>query len=235
MATRTLIQMVNDVGEHMRRSNGSTYTSLTQSFDTIFITRALNQAKRFVEDNWKWDELRTTVTFNSVASQHTYDTSNAGVISSGTVTTDRSYVVETPGGHIQFWDVTSGEETRLRRATRDEAEHFEITNSVDVERPGRVAVYPNGSGLTVHFPYAPTAARQYRMSAIVPQDDLALTTDTITIPFRPVVLMATALAFDERGEELGGSSEGWWDLFRDSLGSAKSIDQENSDLVMIPV
>lgn len=231
---KTLLQLTNDVGKNLRRSKGTTYTSITQNQDVIFIVQAINEAKRMVEDAWKWDVLRTTITFNSVGGTEKYDTSDLAIVTSDPlVTTDRSYVVHNARGSLQFWDVTTSEEGRLSQMSRDRAEHINTSMNQDVEAPRAVAVYPNGSGLTVHFGNAPTAVRNYKLECIIPQADLAASGTTLTIAERPVILAATALAAEERGEEFNVDPSRWWTQYENALGAEIARDVTSNDMVLV--
>jgi hypothetical protein len=230
---KTLLQLQNEVGKNLRRSSGSTYTTIDQNQDAVMIMQLINEAKRQVEGSWKWDVLRDTVTFDSVATQAEYDLGDIAAITSATIARDRSYVVHDAAGRLQFWDITSGEESRMQEATRDRASHAQRLDSNDVRSPQQVAVFPNSDGLQVAFKYAPTGIRNYRLEIINPQDDLIVAGTDITVPWRPVVLAATAIAFDERGEELGGDSSLWWSRYEDAISREIDRDSTKADFQLI--
>lgn len=231
---KTLIQLTNEVGKNLRRSKGSTYTLIDQNQDVVFLVQAINEAKRMVEDAWKWDVLRTTITFDSVGSTEKYDTSDLAIVTSDPlVTTDRSYVYHDALEQMQFWDVTPGGEGRLAQMSRDRAEHINTTMNQDVAIPRAIAIYPNGSGLTVHFGNAPTAARNYKFEAIIPQADLTVSSTTMIIAEKPVILAATALAAEERGEEFNVDPSRWWTQYESAIGSEIGRDATSNDLVLV--
>ncbi len=231
---KTLLQLLNEVGKNLRRSSGSTYTTIDQNQDAVFIVQAINEAKRRVEGNWKADVLRKTVTFSTVASTAEYDTSDAGVISSATVTTDRSYIMRNQRGQLQFWDTTSGAEFRLNECTREYAEHMSVVATNEVAIPTVVAIYSNQDGLTVKFPRTPSAARTYSFQAHLPQDDLASASTELEVPWRPVVLAATAISAEERGEELGLDAQTWWDAYDNAYGNMIARDSNEEDFQLYP-
>ena len=230
---KTLLQLVNEVGKNLRRSNGSTYTSITQNQDVIFIVQAINEAKRMVEDDWESDLLVTPITFSSSAGVHTYDTSDA-LVATVNQTTDRSSIIRAKNNYrIQFFDVTDNE-FQLDEASRETAQKRETLDTNNVAIPNQVAVYPNSDGLTVHFPYAPSGVRNYKFYAKVPQDDLANASTEITVPWRPVVLAATALAAEERGEEFGVSPDTWWEQYEKAFGAQVARESYEQDLTLVP-
>jgi len=231
---KTLLQLVNEVAKNMRRSTGSTITSITQTQDVISIVQSINEAKRMVEDNWKLDVVRQDITFDSVANTREYDLSLLATVSSDPIVArDRSFVIRNSKGWMQFWDVTSGEEIRMNEATREFADHIEVVNSISVSRPNQVVVYPNGEGLVAKFPYAPSGIRNYKLTIHNPQDDLEAAGTVITVPFRPVVLAATALAVEERGEELGLDASRWWEQYENAWGSMVARDSIDEDFTLL--
>ncbi len=233
---KTYIQLVNEVGKNLRRSTGSTYTSLTQDQNAVSIAQFLNQAKRLVEDRWKWHQLRRTITFDSVASVAVYDTGeNADYATYPDVTNDRSTLVYDARRQPLFWDVTdSNAGFRLSEVTREHALQCRRLSAETVEKPWQFAAYQNGDGLTILFPYAPQGVRSYSFEAHTPQEELASAWDELTVPWRPVVLAATAMACEERGEEFGNPGSRWWDEYETALGAAISADSHDSDFTLIP-
>jgi hypothetical protein len=233
--SKTTLQLLNEVGKNLRRSTGSTYTTITQDPNAVFIVQAINEAKRMVEDellDWDWPGLRVQVTFSSVASTNTYDLSSVGT----PVTLDRARVVYDQSGRLQFWDVTdTGANFRMIERTQDYALNDNLLAGQDVEKPQEVAVYPNGSGLTVFFPSAPTGIRNYRIEVMNPQDDLTSANTVLTVPYRLVVLAATALSCEERGEEFGMNATRWWEQYQKAMAFTLGRDTNAADLVLIPV
>jgi hypothetical protein len=49
----------------------------------------------------------------------------------------------------------------------------------------------------------PTVARTWELRFTQPQEDLAIDTDVMYVPWYPVVAIATDIAMNERGEEIG--------------------------------
>jgi hypothetical protein len=228
---KTYIQLINEVHGYMRHSN--TETSLTADEDTIIVAKFLNEAKREVEDEWKWHALRATITFSSTASDDSYDTSN-GAIAVATQTEERSELLEDPETlEALFWDVTSDDEFRMSRITREQVLRNLRTNPDDVDQPTAFTIYQNGEGLTVQFRTAPTGVRNYSFEVYTPQPDLAATGDTLTVPWRPVVLRATALAKAEIGEEFGGPQGNFDAMFEDALQTEVAREKDEADDTLV--
>jgi hypothetical protein len=203
---KTLLQLINEVGKNVRRSLGSTYTAsnFDSLHDPVVMTQFINMAKAEVEDAWDWERLITRVAFTTVANQHEYDTTLGGAELTAGSTNDRSRILRRkPDQALEFWRVESGRQERMRWMDSGQARQLKETETDAVQRPLHVSAYQNGDGLTILFPFAPAGALPYAFNAIVPQDDLSADSDTLTVPWRPVVLRATTLALAERGEELG--------------------------------
>lgn len=228
---KTFIQLINDVGKHMRRSDGTDYTSVTQDADVVFIASALNIAKDMVEGEARWESMLTDITFPSAVGVQTYDTSVLTVVSSDPdVTNERSQIITAPTGQIQFWDITDSNEFRMKRRSRSWVHHRrQVDDGIAVSEPLEFAIYPLGDGLTVEFPFDIDSVRTYSFQVYNPQDELDTTTTVILCPWRPVVLAATALVAEERGEELGMEASTWWGRYNSALSQALVVDMWSAE------
>lgn len=225
MSNKTFIQLINDVGKNLRLSDGTTYTTLTDDADVVFIAQAVNLAKDMVEGEAQWENMHEEVLFNSQIGVKSYDTSDIGVVAGANVTLSRSQLVETFDGHMSMWDKTDpGGQFRMRRRSHNWIRDRQIRYAqVTVGQQYEVSVVPNGDGLTVTFPYSVTEVRNYDMHVYTPQDELDATSTVMEAPWRPVVLAATALAAEERGEELGMQASSWWERYNSALSQAMVV------------
>jgi len=227
--SKTFIQLVNLVHGKVRGPSG--VASLTADADTVLVASFINSAKDIVESAWKWNALRATVTFPSVIGTQTYDTSNASVTDGAdVVTTEQSELLfdpETNQPHL--YDVTSGSEFRLQVCSRDFAVAYSRTagNSNSAQAPGMAAVYQTGAGLTVMFTDVPSAVRNYSMEVYTPQAELTATTDTLTIPWKPVMDLAVAMVAEERGDLFGIPAQRFYDIYNDTFSRAVARDKDN--------
>lgn len=232
---KTYLQLLNEVGKRLRRSNGSTYTTLTQDQNAVFIGSMINEAKRLVEDRWKWHQLRASVEFSSVANTAEYDLSGGQFVTNGVFTNDRSFILQDAGGQWQFWDITTAQSgTPMTRCTREYYDTIRATGPTGVQIPNVVTSWQNGSGLTIAFPFAPTGVRNYRVQVYNPQAELERASDQLLAPWRPVVLAAVALCCEERGEELGMPATRWWEEYENALKAQTGTDMVEEDLTLIP-
>lgn len=230
--SKNYLQLINEVSKKLRRA---TYTSVSQDSNAVFMASAVNQAKRLVEDRWKWNQLWRDITFTSQADVRSYDTSAAGGLAvAPDVTNDRSFLLYDERRMPLFWDVTVATNGyQMRECTRAYAERIRNLQNVGVGIPDIVTVYQNGEGLTVMFPYPPTTARNYLFKAFVPQEELLTATEEMLVPWRPVVLAATALCCEERGEELGMTASRWWDEYEIAIGTAIGNDSKDEDMTLV--
>lgn len=235
---KTLLQLINLVGQEVRRSLGSTYTSsnFDAQFDPVVMTRFINRAKDEVEEAWDWERLRQRVVFTTVAGQHEYDTADGGAELDSGNTNERSRLMRTrPHQYLEFWDTTANEEERLIWMEPATARHYAETEDDVHERPRWVTAWQNGDGLTIQFPFAPSGARQYAFNAINPQDDLVNHDDTMLVPWRPVVAKAVELTLAERGEELGLDLNLMSSQYDRALANAIGRESHLTDFMMVPV
>lgn len=233
---KTLLQLINEVGKNARLSLGSTYTASNYNtlFDPVVITQYLNMGKREVEDSWDWERLITRVVFTTVANKHEYDTAAGGAELDAGNTNERSRLLRTrPHQKLEFWLIEGGNEQRLHWVDAAKARHVKEVEDQNTARPLWVSAFQNGDGLTVIFPIAPSGAKQYAFNAIVPQDDLAADTDTLTVPWRPVVAKATQLMLADRGEELGLNLDLLQQQYDSALSHAIGQEMGIEDQIMI--
>ena len=226
---KTFLELTNEVGRNLRRTDDTGWAALNTNADQRFIQQAINEAKRMVEDDWESDTLIVSMTFSSVAGQHTYELSSAGTPNA----TDRAAPIRDKRTYrLQAFDVTD-DEYQLTEVSREYAQRMETLNTTNVNKPSQIAVYPSTEGLVVHFPYAPDGIRNYKIYVKNPQADLAAASTEITVPWRPVVLAATAIACEERGEELGMDASRWWEQYESAFGSVVARESYEADLTLV--
>lgn len=227
---KTFIQLINDVGKNLRLGDGTTFTTLTDDQDVVFIAQAIGLAKDMVEGERQWQSMWDEITFSTVVNTPTYDLGDLAVVTSDPlIAQERSQLVEQLNtGAPAFWDITSDEEHTMQRKQRTWVRLQRALYGSDVNEndPYFFAMYANDDGLTVEFPYTINEARDYLMFLYTPQDEMTLTTDTLQVPWRPVVIAATAIAAEERGEELGLNASTWWARYTDALSQEIIRDQE---------
>lgn len=187
----TYLDLVNKVLLRLREptvstvqgsGNSNTYARLIGEF--------VNEAKSQVETAWDWSALRSTLTLNTTANVFNYELNgtqnNFKVID---VLNDTSnFVMEYKTG--QWFN----EQFLLNSVPRGAPAYYNF-NGVSVDGDTQVDIYPIPDGV-------------YALRFNITQRNLPLTadTDTLSIPSRPVILLATAMAIEERGEDGGQQS-----------------------------
>lgn len=186
----TYLQLINKVLNKLRLDEVSiiadNYTKLIGFF--------VNEAKREVEDAWDWNCLRTSITINTVPGIFSYDLDKAN---------GRARILYDRFQRASAWNVTN--KTRLRgpapstfmteKLINDPAEgppmYFDI-NGVSSDGDPLLNVWP-----------VPDKVYQLQLDLVVPQHDLVNASDTLRVPYWPVILGAYARAISERGEDGG--------------------------------
>lgn len=230
---KTFLQLINAVHGFTRRDiDGTGVAAINEDADTTVIANFINHAKERVEGKWKWNTLRTTVTFAGVASTYTYDLSTLGTPN----VTERSQLLFDLQDNPLFWDVTSPTSGyRMRKMSRDDAIDVRRQNDTQTTTaPDLFSIYRTGTGLTVLLPIAPTAARSYSMELYQPQAELTNGATTLTCPWRPVVLLATGMTLEERGDDFGVTASRFYDMYEEAIAEEIEFDKDEDDNALEP-
>ena len=203
----TYLQLVNQVLSRLRE-NQTTATAFLGNPYQLSIGNHVNDAKRIVEDSWKWshnkitEDITTTPSIAYVVVPDTADT-NVQIVDIYNADTG-AYIhqrtsgwfrkqttgVTVPSGPPQYWCVPTGYSNGLK-----------------------LAIYPT-----------PDDAYNIQVTTYKAQPELALATDEMRIPAAPVYLMATALASRERGELAGQPTSELFGLADRALADAIALD-----------
>jgi hypothetical protein len=187
----TYIELVNAVLRRLRESevttvqgagNSNAYARLIGDF--------VNEAKSQVESAWDWSALRTTVTLTTTSGVFNYELNG----------TRNSFKV------LDVWNDSDDIEMLYKDANWFNREFLTATpqtgtpifynfNGVSADGDTQVDLYPIPDG-------------SYSLRFNVTQRNLSLLadSDTVVIPTRPIILLATAMAIEERGEDGGQQS-----------------------------
>lgn len=207
----TYLELVNAVLARLRESS---VASVTTSAYSTMIGHFVNEAKRQVEDAWKWDALNTTITVNTVAS-----TSN--------------YVVTGIGR--RFKDVTVNDSTNDSQLHNVPAQWIRDQQQLSTVQNGAPCYYAwNGTDGTdgkIELYPTPDGIYALKINAYVPQVDLSAGADVLTIQSEAVIAGAYARALVERGEDGGLSSSEAYALYKnilsDQIATEASRQQDN--------
>ena len=187
----TYLQLVNSVLRRIREGEVDTIQGVGNSNSYArLIGDFINEAKSQVESAWDWSALRSTLTLNTTANVFNYELNGS----------QNSFKV------LDVWNDSDDIEMQYKDAGWFNREFLTATpqagaplyynfNGVSADGDTQVDIYP-----------IPDAVYNLRFNVTLRNLELSADTDTIVIPKRPVILFATAMAIEERGEDGGQQS-----------------------------
>ena len=187
----TYLELVNKVLRRLRESEVSTVqgTGNSNSYARL-IGDFVNEAKSQVEVAWDWSALRSTLTLTTTPNVFNYELN-------GSQNNFKVLHVLNDTNNIEMkYQTGKWFDTEFLMADPQRGiPAFYNFNGVSVDGDTQVDIYP-----------IPDAVYDIRFN--VTQRNLELTEDalTIVIPHRPIILLATAMAIEERGEDGGQQS-----------------------------
>lgn len=206
----TYTDLINEVLVKLRENqiaspNDTEYSQLIGQF--------VNEAKREVEDAWKWNALRTTIPIATVASTAQYSVTGAGKRfklqdSRFSVydTQNKRFITQAPSAWVK-------EQALLN--TSDGLPEYYYFEGIDVNGDPLVNLWRSPNGVfTINF------------DLVVPQADFTLGTEVLSVPDDPVILGAYSKAVAERGEDDGRTAQEAISEYRLSVTDAISMDVE---------
>ena len=205
----TYIELVNSVLRRLRESEVTTVqgTGNSNSYARL-IGDYINEAKSQVEAAWSWSALRQTLT---------------------ATTSDGTFNYEIQGSRNNFqvldvWNDTSNIEMRYQTAHWFTQEFlmadpqrgipaFYNFNGVSADGDTMVDIYP-----------IPDGVYTLRFNVVKRNVPLSGDSDPLEIPSRPVILLATAMAIEERGEDGGQQSMNAYGAAKSALADEIALD-----------
>ena len=187
----TYLELVNAVMRRLRESEVSTVQgSGNSNAYARLIGDFVNEAKAQVENAWDWSTLRTTLAVNTTPNVFNYELNG----------TQNNFKV------LDVWNDTKDIEMQPKSASWFNAEFlttapqvgepvFYNFNGVSADGDAQVDIYP-----------IPDAVYSILFNVSLRNLVLDADADKINIPSRPVILLATAMAIEERGEDGGQQS-----------------------------
>ena len=234
----TFLQLINRVLVNLREA---TVTTNAQSSYSSLIGSFVNQAKEKVEDAWNWRALTVSATFTTVLAQQQYILDGTGTptvaFSPNRVITDRGFIIRDKYGNAEVFATNIPVVSRLREyAFETLIGELRQTNPINNQMPWGYGYTLNGGQPTLWLarPTDSNNGAGYNIEArfCQPQVELVNDTDTLIVPYRPVVSYATMMACNERGEELGNNADMWMAIAQDELARAVTSDQEAAALML---
>ena len=187
----TYLQLVNSVLRRIREGEVDTVQGVGNSNSYArLIGDFINESKSQVESAWDWSALRSTLTLNTTANVFNYELNGS----------QNSFKV------LDVWNDSDDIEMQYKDASWFNREF--LTASPQLGTP----LYYNFNGVSadgdtqVDLYPIPDAAYALRFNITLRNQELSADTDNMVIPKRPVILLATAMAIEERGEDGGQQS-----------------------------
>mgnify|MGYP003650512600 CR=1 FL=1 len=185
------LQLVNSVLRRLRESEVDTVQGVgnTNSYPRL-IGDFINEAKSQVETTFDWTALRGTLTLTTTPNIFNYELNGA----------------QNNAKVLDVWNDTSNIELQYQTSRWFNQEFLMGTpqagvpayynfNGISTDRDLQVDIYP-----------IPNAVYDLRFNLTLRNLPLDGDTDTTVLPTRPIILLATAMAIEERGEDGGQQS-----------------------------
>jgi len=205
----TYLELVNSVLRRIRESevesvqgvgNTNTYVRLIGDF--------VNDAKNEVENSWDWSALRSTLTLTTTPGIFNYELN-------GAQNNFKVLDVYNDTSNVEMQYKTSGwfnKEFLMATPQTGSPEVYNF-NGVSTDRDTQVDIYP-----------IPDAIYDLRFNLSLRNLPLVNDSDTTVLPSRPIILLATAMAIEERGEDGGQQSMNAYAASQSSLSNEISFD-----------
>ena len=201
----TYLELVNAV---LRRLREKEVTTVNQTSYSKLIGDFVNEAKAEVENAWDWSSLRTTLTVNTTPNVFNYELNG----------TQNNFKV------LDVWNDTKDIEMQPKSASWFNAEFlttapqvgepvFYNFNGVSADGDAQVDIYP-----------IPDATYSILFNVSLRNITLNADADVINIPSRPVILLALAMAIEERGEDGGKQSLNAYQMGQSALSDEIAFD-----------
>jgi hypothetical protein len=206
----TYLQLVNAV---LRRLREGEVTTVQGSSNTNAYARLVgdfvNEAKAAVEAAWIWDRLSNQIQVNTVASTDSY-------IVSGTTHRYNIDKVLLPSENVtlQRRPLQWIDDQKLLSTVSNAVPYFYAYDGVDLSTNSiKIRLFPT-----------PDAVYQLQVFGNAKQTELSADADKIYVPDRPVILLATAMAIEERGENGGQPSIYAFQVAQNALADEIALD-----------
>jgi hypothetical protein len=242
----TTREVMNKVLRGLRQYSlilGTGVTSTTDDY-LLMILQFVNEAKEEIEEaGWSWHALRQTVTLTLSSGTADYDLTIAGA--ADVDTNDRTRLLyetlsvfgtsegfyTSMSSQPQVFDVTTSSENRLTEVTLERMERMHFQDSDETGQPAYFAKYTDSDSVKIKVWPTPDATYTIKLRMYIPQVEHASTAlDTaLSIPSRPVYLLALFKANQERGDELGKQGSELYVTYMDAHGAATAREQTAAD------
>lgn len=206
MALPTYLELVNDVLVRMREPEVS---AVQENVLSKLIGKLVNDAKRQVEDAYKWSALVTDITVTTSADTSTYTVTGSGSRYKVSELHNTTKFIGLNPVSLSRYNLWSGSSANPQRSSPT----YYCFNGISASGDSKVMLWP-----------IPDAVYNINVQLYVPQNALSADSDTLKVPSEPVILGAFARALVERGEDGGLNSSEAYGLYKASLADAIAIE-----------
>jgi hypothetical protein len=218
----TYLDIVNKV---LRRLRESETTSVQGTGDINAYTRLIgdyvNEAKAQIETSYDWSALRDTLTLTTAANTFNY-------VLVGAENSFKTLDVFNDTSKLEMRYQTSNwfNTHFLPDAPAKGAPTYYNYNGVDANGDSQVDIFP-----------IPDQVYTIRFNVTKRNPDLSADTDKVVIPVRPIILLAVAMAIEERGEDGGQQSINAYQMAQSAMSDEIAMDaaRHPEDSIWYPV
>ena len=218
----TYLELVNAVLRRLRETEVDTVQSAgTSNAYARLIGDFVNEAKSQVEVAWNWSALRSTLTLNTTADIFNYELNgsqnNFQVL---------NVLNDTDNMEMQYKTGAWFDSEFLLTDPQRGSPAFYNFNGVSTDGDTQVDIYP-----------IPDKAYALRFNVALRNLPFAADADSTVLPTRPIVLLATAMAIEERGEDQGQGSMNAYAAGKSALADEIALDaaRHPEDIIWYPV
>ena len=205
----TYKELVNAVLRRLREKEVSTVQGSSETTSYIrLIGDFINESKSQIESAWDWSALRSTLTLNTTANVFNYELNGSRNNFKVLDVWNDSDDIE-----MQYKDASWFNREFLTATPQTGIPMFYNFNGVSADGDTQVDIYP-----------IPDAVYALRFNVTLRNLNLVNDTDKLVIPSRPVILLATAMAIEERGEDGGQQSMNAYAAAQSALADAVALD-----------
>ena len=205
----TYLEAVNKVLLRLRENEVTTVQGAGNSNQYARLVGAfINEAKAQVETAWNWSALRTTLSATCEGGVFNYELNGSQ---------NRFRVIDVINDTSNhFMEYRSSEwfnDKFLNTTPQTGSPLYYSFNGVSMDGDTLVDIYP-----------VPDDNYQIRFNLVLRPGDLEADDDSFLVPSRPIILLATAMAIEERGEDGGQQSVNAYGAARSALADEIALD-----------
>ena len=220
----TYLDLVNKVLLRLREPEVTTVQgSGTSNQYARLIGEFVNEAKSQVESAWDWSALRSTLTLLTDSDVFNYELNGTG----------NNFKVlnvlnDTSNWFMEYRDADWFDKQLfvMNDSPSTGAPQYYNFNGVSADGDTQVDLYP-----------IPDQEYSLRFNVTLRNAPLSADADNVVIPTRPIILFATAMAIEERGEDGGQQSINAYGAARSALADEIALDaaRHQEDTIWYPV